>query len=639
MPKRDIEKEISTFFAKKNVSLAWRQEYEKSWDRNINYLKSKFWSPEDLMYEDKVAVNLVHPHVRVVVPAVYSKNPDIEVKFRRRDPEMFEILTKRVATIQKLLRYYLKELDMKTEFKLCVLDAVLTGHAWIKTGMEYQFKVYNSQPDSSKNLVDNLLDAIGMNTEEDESVFMNYKITKKTPWCLRTSYKQMIVPAFSRRPEELPWIAEQLILPYQDVMDDPDLNTRGLKPSANANDLLRSLVGASFNPKDFPDCDKEEYVILYNVYYEKDKRMCLIAEDFTEHYLMEEDSPYTNTDSGYHPYDMLRFNEVPDEFYPESDITPAEPQMLELNNLRSAQMNHIKRVSKRKYFSRSSALAEDGKKALRDGIDGSVVEIDQQYSDDPIDSIIGPIQDAPIDPQVFATESRTKDDIWNVLGTTNYASQSSGGANSATEAQIVATQSQFRVEERVDCINEFAGKVVKKLLQICLKNLTQADVIKILGEEDGIFWRQYKNDDDIRREFIADLKYGSTTPVNKANKLERFMQLYAVAQQNPMVFNQLKFSQELLENARDFLSDEPEKYLNPKIAQMLQELMMKQILSGQMPENALGAQGQPQGTPRVPDVGKRKVGDVRGAQASGGMQSKPPRTPGGKGGTAEKVYA
>jgi hypothetical protein len=636
MAKRDIEKEIHNFFQKKNVSLAWRKPYEDVWERNKNYLKTKFFPElEKSDYLEKICVNMVHPHVRVVVPAIYSKNPDILVNPRRKDEELFELLSKRAATFQKVLKYYIKELDLKSEFKLSILDGVLAGHAWMKVGYETQFE--NLDLEDNSTIIDKMLTKIGLQPkEEDEHLFTNVKITSENPWALRTSYKDIVVPALSRRDSELGWIAERFILPYEEVMENPDFDTKGLKPNANANNLLAKIRGASYDPKNLPDGNKEEYVIFWEVWKRKDKTVCVIAEDHYENYLQEKESAYTYLDSKFHPYFMLRFNEIPDEFYPDSDITPAEPQMLELNETRTQMINHTRRFN-RKYAAKPGALTPEAKTALREGEDGVIIEVSEQYSEDPVTSTIMPIIDAPLPPEVFAVESRVKDDIFTILGTQDYASQSSGGARSATEAQIIAAQSRFRVEERIDLIGEFAGKVIKAVGQICLKNIDKEKAMQILGLE-GVYWRQYNDDEDIRGEFEYDVIYGSTTPVSKEIEREQYFQFFSMANGNP-IFNQLKISLELANRFRDYLMDDPETYLEPKIAKMLQIQLVQAIMAGEVgPQGSTNGTGSNSAPGRVPDPGKRKQGNLRERQASGGMSGSKPRTPGGKGGTAAKTY-
>jgi len=61
-------------------------------------------------------------------------------------------------------------------------------------------------------------------------------------------------------------------------------------------------------------------------------------------------------------------------------------------------------------------------------------------------------KNAQLPPEVYAVESRVKDDIYTILGTSDYASRASGGARTATEASIISLQTQNRVRE-IDLLN------------------------------------------------------------------------------------------------------------------------------------------------------------------------------------------
>ena len=242
------EEEVKKWMGKIYLSLAWRKPYEDTWDRVLDYLKTKYY--KEFLEEDRICINMVHPHVRVVIPAVYSRNPDVMVLPRRKTEFDDDIIRKRAEVMQNLLRYYLKELGVKTEVKLCILDAVLTGIAHVKTGYESEIEKYEVRKKKKidKTIISDLLVNLGIKSEEEPEeeykYFTNEKVVAERPWVLRVSPYDVIVPALSRRSEELAWRAERIICSYDEVMADESLDTEGLKPSASANDLLKDLRGA-----------------------------------------------------------------------------------------------------------------------------------------------------------------------------------------------------------------------------------------------------------------------------------------------------------------------------------------------------------------------------------------------------------
>jgi len=628
MAKDKIEPdEVNKWFDEISISLKWRKPYEDTWRRNIDFLKGKVYDDTD--EADRICVNMVYPYVRVVIPAVYSRNPDVLVNGRKRNDQNDELIRKRAELMQNLLRYYLKELDIKSEVKLCILDAILTGHAWVKTGYETQFtKEEKEISKKNETAASILLKALGVKESEEETEetpTYNEKITSESAWALRASPFDIIVPLLSRRPEELLWIDDRSICSYDEIMNNDDYYTKGLKPSANANQLLAALRGGNYNSSQFGD--KLKYIIKHEIWDSTSKSVITLAEGFDKPLLVKP-SEYTFLDSKYHPFKTLRFNELIDEFYPQTDIEPAEPQLEELNEVRTQMNNHRKRYNRR-YISRPSAFDPQSKADLIQGDDGTIAETTPQMDDKPLQDIIQPLIDAPLPPEVYAVEIRTKDDIDNILGTNAYASEASGGARTATEASIIASQSRFRVEERVDQVGLFVEGILRNLAMISMYFMSKKDIYPILGT-DAMYWEQKSSRRDIQREYDFEVAYGSMMPINREVDREQFLKLYVLAKDDPY-YDQVKLRLQL---ARKFDLENPEDWLVPEIAAEIDKQRMKAAKLGLLLPGVEDRSGTSPGVGRVPDLGKRGGGILSDPQASGDVSGAEAEVPGGKGGTA-----
>ena len=603
-------------------SLEWRKKYEEKWDRTIDALKGLYLDGQE--DEDYITINMVRPHVNVVIPAVYSRNPDVLVVPRRIDVED-EIIYRRAKLMQDLLRYYLAELDIKTETKLCILDAVLTGHGWMKTGYESEIEEYE-EGESAETLISRMLKKLGIKEEEEENEFkFNEKVTSERVWSLRSSPYDIIVPVFSRRTEELPWIVERFIYPHDYVMSQDDWDTRGLKPSTNANELLAALRGSK--NESFNYGDEVKFNVLYEVWDGVKRCTHLLAEGHDTP-LKSDYTGYDMLDSGYHPYINLRFNEVTDEFYCDGDIIPAYPQLEELNEVRTKLNTHMKRYNRR-YLSKPGVLNEQARADLKLGEDGSVIEVEQQYAEDDIQTLIWPIADAPVPAEIYQVETRVKDDIFTILGTSDYASVAQGGARTATEAQIIATQSRHKVEERIDLVEMFLQKILRNLAQISQRYMDREQVGAIVGM-DAVFWTQIKSRREIRGEFQYAVVYGSTLPKNRGIEREQYSQFYAQALNDPY-YNQVKLR---IERVRKEELLNPETWLNPKLTQMLEMQRLAAAKQGMLlegPKNALGSQGAPSSTNGQGGEERLPTGQPAGIGAAR------PSAPGGMGGTDLEV--
>ena len=621
------EDEVNYWFKQIALSLKWREPYEKQWRHNIELLKGQVY--DEVKDEDRICINKVYPYIRVVIPAVYSRNPDVLVEPRKRSQANDELRRKRAQVMQVLLRYYLKELDIKSEVKLCILDGILCGHAWVKTGYETQFtKEDKVKAEDNKNAVEKLMDALGMSTQEEEeedTYTYNEKVTSESAWVLRESPFDIIVPALSRRPEELGWITGRSICPYEEVMENKEYFTKGLKPSANANQLLAALrSNGEYTKTSYGDDLK--YVIKYEIWNEEDKNVITLADGFMTP-LSVKDSGYTFLDSKYHPYRSLRFNELIDEFYPQTDLEPANAQFEELDETRTQMNNHRKRFNRR-YLSRPNALDPQAKADLIAGADGTIVEVSTHADDRTLDDIVHPITDATLPPEVYAVEARIKDDIDDILGTNSYASQAGSSARSATEASIMASEARFRVEERIDQIGDFVEDILRNLAQISMYYMDKKQVSDIVGD-DAKYWVQYDSRREIQREYDFGVVYGSSAPINRAVDREQFMKFYVMVKDDPY-FDQAKLRLEL---SRKFDLENPEGWLVPQIAQEIDKQRMIAAKAGlllPLPQGAENQSGTPGAPGRVPDLSKSAGGNLNDSGELGGM----PEIPGGAGGTA-----
>src|SRR3990172_4188726 len=147
--KLDAE-EIKKWQRRIDLSRAWRKPHEERWRRNLDYLQGYILEGEE--NTNRIVVNLVFPLVRVVIPSIYARNPELMLKARQRS---FDMST---DCVRDVVQYFLEELELKKEMKLCLLDYILCGHAWIKTGYEVSTEPVDYENEEERNTAQQLLD-------------------------------------------------------------------------------------------------------------------------------------------------------------------------------------------------------------------------------------------------------------------------------------------------------------------------------------------------------------------------------------------------------------------------------------------------------------------------------------------------
>lgn len=566
------------------LSEAWRKPYEDVWKKNIGYLKGQFFDYDT--GDDMIAVNLVHPMVKVIIPSIYSKNPDVIVLPRTKDSvEAAEVM-------QNCLRYLFKELGLKEEIKLSILDALLIGHGWNKSGFSTGYEDI-ADTDDNMTLIERFLMTIGLkpeksDKEEDEEFQERYaldpneKVSDEMPWSLRTSPFNIFVPAYSQRPETLPWITERIFMPMEDVRNHPTWKLpKDLRPSATLRDLLESRGADITNiGADTGDSDST-FKIFYEIYDLRTNNTYVISDN-DEHCYDYKDNPYDFLDAR-HPYLMLKFNDVPDEFYPISDVQPWEPQMHELNKTRSQILNHRKRYNRR-YIYNSSAFAQEDIDKLKMGEDGTMIPTTEEN----IPSIFMPVQDAPLPPDVYRQEQSIKNDIVEISGITGYQKgNTTNGAKTATEAAIVESSSRSRNEERLDVVTTFANNIAKNLAKMMQRFMTKEQIYPIVGEA-AVSWIEVKDSAQLRGDFLYETVYGSSMTVNPDVDRQQFMEFYNMAANDPM-FDPIKLR---LEMVRKYRLPAAETFLNKEAAEMIAQKRIQDALAPKPEEDRdAGAEG------------------------------------------------
>lgn len=573
-------------------SRSWREEKEKTWARMVGYLKGKFLAGPPP--EDYVCVNLVHPAVRVIVPAIYSKNPDLIVKPRKRGYE------EGAKAMAMLLRYFMDELDLKREVKLCLVDAILTGHAWLKVGYQVDFEEVEEAHKTVKQRMRDAvkegkkaLKAIMGGAQEYEAEKSTYhlqadqRIVGERPWVRRVSPFDMFVPAYSKREDDLPWKAECWVRDIEDIKKDPEIKVDIEEASGDARRLLvpreKMHSGAE---RIYPDEDEfMQYVVGYEIWDARTNCIYNIADiNGTGKLLNVKENVYAGIFDSRDGYEMLRFNEVTDDFYPTGEIESWEAQIHELNDTRTQQITHRKRFNRRYVYLEGAFKPEDIDR-WKAGDDGTMIPTTEEA----IDKTIWAVQDAQLPGDVYAAEERIKADINEISGITGYQrGTATTGADSATEAAIVEHQSQYRTNDRIEVVGAFAERVVRKIAQVSQLFLPLDEISSILGD-DAIFWINLKDKKQIRGEFTFKVVYGSSSPISVEAEQTQASIMYRELIQNPLV-NPAKITADYI---RAMGKLDPESYLIPEVAAMMEQARIQQAammaMQGMMMEQGQGS--------------------------------------------------
>ena len=242
-------------------------------------------------------------------------------------------------------------------------------------------------------------------------------------------------------------------------------------------------------------------VTLYEIYDLEHDKLIVLAEDHDE-FLRDENIPDGIEGS---PYEFLRFNEIPDELHPLSDIKNLKPIQEEHNLGRAMIMTHAKRFG-RKYGYKDGTFPpgeEDAEmEKLKDPEDGGFFKYAEEM---PI-----PMLDAPLDSAVYQNFQQTSIDFHKVGGSTEHERGTVERRKTAFEAGQISKEAGIRKEDRKSLTEDFAAGVGAKLLQSFQANLTIEQAVEIAGQA-GMQWQNISRE-NITGQFTVGVEIGSAAP-------------------------------------------------------------------------------------------------------------------------------
>lgn len=558
--------------ARHNELQEWKQMLEISHKRHNTvtkkikraweYYKGNQWGKSDGLdiagYKDKTVDNIIFSNIRAIVPRLNFKNPKIFVRpkqkpFRTKEG-MFDTLAASVY-IEIVLNYYYKVLGIKREARKCLHDALLSPWGIMELG--YTLKTEKVQ--------------------KGELLELNELIKEDSPFCLRRDPQD-----FRTDPEcmdsnlnDCRWIGLRWVKPLEDVKKDPkNSNTSNLKANFRVKTAFDSPTGGMKVDDISEDQTLWGRVEGWTIWDRKEHRIMDIVKEH-ERFLRNDDEWPLELDG--FPVETLYFNENATDIYPIPDTWLCLDMQDELNRIGSLQLDHIRRISQRRYIARENAFTDEEMRKLTHGGDGTVA----LSALDPQTSIL-PLADATISQDIYMVRNGLKQTIQQMMGVTAAETLTATKFESATEPALIEQAAQTIRGDQQQTFESFLVRVIEKLARIVQQtadtieipltheNMSDGDIqhflqnkmVKVAGAEGAIILQPWleigKN--DIQGEYIYDLEVGSTMPINEQAVRQDAVTLYQLLQENPYIKGR--------EGTKDVLAafnkPDPEKFLKPE---------------------------------------------------------------------------
>lgn len=399
-----------------------------------------------------IPINLVHAFVRTAVPSLYFRDPKLCV-----NPQGTQFINKAKVS-EPVINYCWRDLKMKIETKKCIADALMFGHSWMKVGQTAKAgpKEPPAKPKGKKSV-----QAKDPQFETDQ-IIKDEKIWayRVSPWDVCFNSDESVDPPYDCR-----WIAHRICKPLETVKEMFPGN-EDLKPThwygvpetakdadskrkTNAGNTAAGVGTAGAIPMvylyELTDMDARQIMYLVDGYYKP----------------LADPKPFPYDFKGFQ-WSMLKFNPVPDDPYPYSDVYAAEPQIWEIMKLLSMALSHVKRFG-RQMIVEEGKISEAEEAKFVQGIDGALIKIMPGATIPP-----QPIPYPPVQTDLYNIIDRLQLLFDNIVGQSSFDRGSTTATKSRTlgEVDIIQEGTQHRASEKHDIVEDFVEEIADKILSL-----------------------------------------------------------------------------------------------------------------------------------------------------------------------------
>jgi len=445
---------------------------------NIAYFEKGYGGKfeEDFGVKDSfVALNVVYPIVKNVIPSLYYKNPYILAIPKRRPDE------DSAPYAANILNYYFRELDIKKVNQHVIFDAYVLGMGVSKVGYATQFG--SDIPDEGleknreKRKTRGLLEKMGLKKPKEEeelpqNMEKNEYIRAESPYALWVNPFNFGIDPRANSIHTADYVYEKITKTLEEVKKNPNYS--------NTKDLKGGEVPSSLS-KDMPESELERFktIDLYEIHYKKEDGIYIIvlAKDGSDYKALRHEKSTYEMDG--FQYEVLTFNKHGHKLYPRSDVDVFKGLQDRLNVTFENILDQVDKFMT-KIGVDETAVTEEGNRALRDGQLGSIVFTNKNPSD-----VFKEISLTQVKGDLAAFLEKILDVVSLETGVTKAMLTGLTQAETATEAQIGQAGQNLRLNDKADMVQDFSNRQARKLWQV-IRQFVDLEELQLITGESGV---------------------------------------------------------------------------------------------------------------------------------------------------------
>lgn len=311
-------------------------------------------------------------------------------------------------------------------------------------------------------------------------VMINAVKGSKVPRYDRKIYKNILWDRSYGNPYDSPWHAERIETRTEVVRSDERYN-KEVREKVTSNRKMED----EYTQNIIDTYGQFGFTTVWSYWDRRTNQHCMWAEGMTEYLLeetitdkfpfkIEEDEFVCDT-----PYFFFIDEEMITEGWGMGSILPQESQIREKDKVRTYMIRHLSRFN-RKYGVAKKLLDEQGRNALRNGADGTIVE----FNDDSWQAKFMPIQDAPIPNDIYTVGNIIDQDRQTIspTGPTSLTRGVGQKPDTLGEAQIIEENTGTRLSEKQDQLSEVFRRIFRITAQFVQMYWAEEDVLRVTGD-------------------------------------------------------------------------------------------------------------------------------------------------------------
>lgn len=430
-------------------------------------------------------VNDVYSYVKSSQSTLYFKDPFIAVNPKKNSTIESAVI------LEAAVNCHWRKLKIKQEIESEIMDSILVGHSWNKTGTNVK------------------LSGKGDDTRLESQVMYSNRV----------SWEDVFFNLGSMRPTvDSLWMAHRIWRPVDFLKKEYGSAAKNIKgmPHPYLKEALR---------KDLLWKDDIDQSAIYEIWDAMDRKIYLLAEENPKQWLADP-RPWPEYLVDF-PFDMLSFNDSPYFPYPMSDIAPWEGQVKEKIKVMAMALNHIKRWNRQMLIKKSLMDPSDIDKYEK-GIDGAILEVKGDLAQTKA------LDWGTLPPDIYLILDRLDRQIDSTSGKPGFERGGITQTKTRTygELELIQQGANSRSDTKIDRIETHCENIARKLIAHMKENFDLEEMVDITGEEPKEILTAFEfqgrydpvsrtikfSKEDIKGEYDVEVKAGSTLPLNKQTR-------------------------------------------------------------------------------------------------------------------------